>query len=64
MLNFARNQLKFFEKWGFEPDEAYSDPTFKLINRRKRRKLASYNRQPTIVNKTVHGTDCSRIAHL
>ena len=39
MLNFARNQLKFSEKWGFEPWGEYANPTFKLTNRRKTQKI-------------------------
>ena len=39
MLNFARNQLKFSEKWGFEPCEDYESPTFKTTNRRKTQKV-------------------------
>ena len=39
MLNFARNQFKFSEKWGFEPGEEYANPTFKLTNRRKTQKI-------------------------
>ena len=38
MLNLARNQLKFSEKWGFEPCGEYESPTFKAANRRKTQK--------------------------
>ena len=38
MLKFGWNQLKFSEKWGFEPCGAYADPTLRLTNRRKMQK--------------------------
>ena len=40
MLNFARNQLKFSEKWGFEPGGEYANPTFMMTNRRKTQKIS------------------------
>lgn len=39
MLNFTRNQLKYSEKWGFEPSGEYANPTFKTANRRKTQKI-------------------------
>lgn len=39
MLNFTRNQLKFSEKWGFEPCGEYESPTFKTANHRKTQKV-------------------------
>lgn len=39
MLNFAWNQLKFSEKWGFELCGEYANPTFKTANRRKTQKV-------------------------
>ena len=54
MLNFARNQLKYSEKWGFEPCAEYANPIFMLTNRRKRRRLESYNRWHCHREQTVH----------
>ena len=38
MLNFARSQFKFSEKWGSEPCGKYKSPTFETANRRKTQK--------------------------
>lgn len=63
MLNFARNQLIIPEKWGFEPGGEYAKPTFKLTNRRKRRRLVCYVHRRCHREQTVHDFSCSRIVH-
>ena len=46
MLIFTRNQLKFSEKWGFEPCGEYESPTFKTANRRKTQKIRELQTTP------------------